>query len=164
MTTETERLSTDTLPPTQYLILEVLAARERIGEPSWPFPSRLRSALAALQRLGLLHYDHHNTPKNLRARLTERGRAAALRAGYTVPVTVTTGWGFRRDLSDGTEGESVQDYGEGDGGEAVARSVASDPEEGPGVLMRRTVTYGRWRDVAAEERAETRSREWRARE
>ncbi len=159
MTTETERLDTDTLPPTQYLILEVLAARERIGEPFWPFPSRLRSALAALERLGLLHYDHHNTPRNLRARLTGRGRDAALRAGYTVPVTVTTGWGFRRDLSDGTEGETIQDYGEGDGGEAVAMSVANDPEEGPGALMRRTVTYGPWRDVAAEERAEALIRE-----
>ena len=31
---------TDSLPPTQYLVLDVLAARYRLGENAWTFPAR----------------------------------------------------------------------------------------------------------------------------
>ena len=37
----------DGLPPTQYLVMGVLAARARLGEPYWTFPSRLRPTMRA---------------------------------------------------------------------------------------------------------------------
>ena len=44
---EVADVDTDSLPPTQYLVLEVLAARARLGEACWTFPSRLKPALNA---------------------------------------------------------------------------------------------------------------------
>ncbi len=44
----------DTLPPTQYLILDVLAARRRLGEQFWTFPDRLKPAVQARERAGLV--------------------------------------------------------------------------------------------------------------
>jgi hypothetical protein len=38
-------VNVDNLPASQYLVLEVLAARYRLGEPFWTFPSRFRRAL-----------------------------------------------------------------------------------------------------------------------
>lgn len=48
------------LPPTQYLVMEVLAARHRTGEPYWTFPSSLRQTLDALVRADLV--DAFNSP------------------------------------------------------------------------------------------------------
>lgn len=36
------------VPPTQYLAMEVLAARYRLGEKTWTFPAHCRSALRSL--------------------------------------------------------------------------------------------------------------------
>lgn len=75
----------DSLPPTQYLILEVLAARWRTGEELWTFPSSLRPAVRALADLGLVGELNGITPKTVRVRLTEAGKTAALSEDYQPP-------------------------------------------------------------------------------
>ena len=75
----------DTLPPTQYLVMEVLAARTRLGETIWPFPDRLRPALTALADAGLLSRLDGNVPHTCRAYLTDAGRRAALSDIYRPP-------------------------------------------------------------------------------
>lgn len=74
------------LPPTQYLILEVLAARYRLGEQMWTFPDRLRPALNALQERGLIWWRSAPTPHDVQAYLTDVGRGAAMSGTYEVPA------------------------------------------------------------------------------
>lgn len=50
----------DALPPTQYLIIETLTARMRLGEPFWPFPEKLRRPLAQLDDIGLITVERHS--------------------------------------------------------------------------------------------------------
>lgn len=77
---------TDTLPPTQYLLLEVLSARWRLGERIWTFPARFGRSLRALEKLGLVFVMHGVTERTLRAGLTEAGRRATLYALYKPPA------------------------------------------------------------------------------
>jgi len=125
----------DSLPPTQYLVLEVLAARARLGEACWTFPARLRPALNALQSLGLIWWRHAPIPASVQAYLTDAGREAVLSAGYAPPVTVSTEWGVRFG-----EGR-VDAYGTSPRSEHLARLDASNGTE---VVVRRTVTTGPW--------------------
>lgn len=74
------------LPPTQYLIMEVLAARVRTGEQLWTFPSSLAVPLRALEARGLISVMHGVAPGSLRARLTELGRAETLKDDYVTPL------------------------------------------------------------------------------
>lgn len=87
----------DALPVTQRLILELLAAQLRLGEPSWTFPAAARQPLRALCDAGLVWW--HEAPASLSgtvaAGFTPDGRDQLLSAGYTAPVTVTTEWGIR---------------------------------------------------------------------
>lgn len=76
------------LAPTQDLILEVLAARHRLGEPHWPFERRHRKALDALTDRGLISYESDVMPGLYRARLTNQGRSEALSATYVSPDAV----------------------------------------------------------------------------
>lgn len=76
----------DSLPPTQYLILDVLAARHRLGEHCWTFPDRLRQALDALTDAGLIEQKSAPTPRATRAWLTDAGRAAVLSERYVPPL------------------------------------------------------------------------------
>jgi DNA-binding PadR family transcriptional regulator len=75
----------DRLPPTAYLVLEVLAARHRLGETIWPFPVSVGAALQRLDDAGLITRMHGNTPRTVRAQLTEAGKAAVLTDGYRSP-------------------------------------------------------------------------------
>jgi DNA-binding PadR family transcriptional regulator len=75
----------DRLPPTAYLVLEVLAARHRLGEEIWPFPTSVAEALHRLEEAGLIFRMHGSTPKTVRAGLTEAGKAALLADGYRSP-------------------------------------------------------------------------------
>lgn len=77
-------LDVDSLPPTQYLILDVLAARHRTGEQLWTFPSRFTNQFRILSEAGLVDFDGAGK-KTLRAWLTDVGRAAVLLDGYTTP-------------------------------------------------------------------------------
>jgi hypothetical protein len=76
----------DSLPPTEYLVMDVLAARARLGETYWTFPSRLRPAMRSLADRGLLWWQPGNVPHTIQAFLTGEGRAAVLYEGYTDPV------------------------------------------------------------------------------
>jgi hypothetical protein len=76
----------DQLPPTQYLILEVLAARYRCGETLWTFESRFRWHLLALESGGLIHLMHGVEARTVRAGLTEAGKAASLSLSYNLPA------------------------------------------------------------------------------
>lgn len=75
----------DRLPPTQFLILEVLAARHRLGETLWTFPASLKPAVAALDRLGLVWQASGVVEYTIRAGLTDAGRAACVSGDYVPP-------------------------------------------------------------------------------
>jgi len=74
---------TENLPPTQYMILEVLAARHRLGEQAWTFPTRLTPQLRALEAAGFIEAHTGITQNTMLARLTDAGRAAALSESYS---------------------------------------------------------------------------------
>lgn len=86
MTTQTETVDVDSLPPTQYLVLEVLAARHRLGEEFWTFPSRLGATINALVQAGLVWSRSAPTPHAVQVGLTDTGRAEVLDAGYQPPA------------------------------------------------------------------------------
>jgi hypothetical protein len=76
----------DNLSPTQYLLMEVLAARFRTGEPFWTFPTRLRWHALALADLGLVDVLSSPAPRTFRAELTDMGLSAAVDLTYSVPM------------------------------------------------------------------------------
>lgn len=76
----------DTLPPTQYLVMEVLAARYRLGETCWTFPTRLNATIMALGEAGLVWDVGGNVPQTTRVMLTDAGKRAALLANYEPPA------------------------------------------------------------------------------
>lgn len=78
----------DSLPPTEYLILEVLAARHRLGEQLWTFPNQPRLVAAAhmLARRGLIGVKSGVAPASIQAWLTEGGRSATLSDSYEAPI------------------------------------------------------------------------------
>lgn len=75
----------DTLPPTQYLMLETLAARLRTGEPFWTFPDRLKPTAVKLEALGLVWTRSGPTENAFQVWPTDTGRAAILPDTYTPP-------------------------------------------------------------------------------
>lgn len=76
----------DKLPPTQYLILELLAARYRLGETYWTFTDRVRPAADKLQNAGLIEVGSSPAPYAFQARFTEAGRLAWLSGDYVSPL------------------------------------------------------------------------------
>lgn len=76
----------DDLTPTEYLILEVLAARFRLGEHLWPFPNRFRPALRTLHAKGLVSFQSHVTAGNQAVRLTVDGEHRCLDLSYRPPA------------------------------------------------------------------------------
>jgi len=81
----TVTIDVDNLPTTQYLILEVLAARRRCGEPHWTFPRRLRPNVNVLAAHGLVDMVG-STQDGIRVKLTQAGMDACLLPTYNVPV------------------------------------------------------------------------------
>lgn len=79
-------VDTDSLPAKQYLILEVLAARHRLGEPFWPLPDRLLRHLDALADAGLIGHESDVTEGHRRAWLTDKGWTAVMSGTYTAPA------------------------------------------------------------------------------
>lgn len=75
----------DSFTPTQDLILDVLAARFRLGENLWTFGSRLRKAATQLADHGLVFITHGITEKTIRVGLTEAGKAVTLMPNYSPP-------------------------------------------------------------------------------
>jgi hypothetical protein len=80
-------IDVDSLPPTQYLILEVLAARHRLSEALWTFPSgpAYRKAAGHLAQLGLVGWKSGVAPKTIQVWLTDAGRAASQSDTYVSP-------------------------------------------------------------------------------
>jgi len=76
----------DALPVTQLLVLEALAARDRLGEPTWTFTDRCRPALRALESAGLAGWEGGVAQHTVRAWLTDLGRSGVLSGTYTPPV------------------------------------------------------------------------------
>ena len=62
--------------PTEYLVMEVLAARYRLGESCWTFPSRVRPALRALQERGFLEWKSGSVERTSLVWLTQAGQEA----------------------------------------------------------------------------------------
>lgn len=81
-----EAVDVDTLPPTQYLVMEVLAARYRLGETCWTFPTRLNATIMALGEAGLVWDVGGNVPQTTRVMLTDAGKRAVLLDGYEPPA------------------------------------------------------------------------------
>lgn len=75
----------DALPPTKYLILEVLAARYRTGEHLWTFPKSVAKPLRELEHAGLVSLMGGIEPHTLRAKLTDKGIRETLSATYYPP-------------------------------------------------------------------------------
>lgn len=67
---------TDNLPPTQYLVMEVLAARHRLGDNYWTFPSSCWSPIRALVNRGYVYHKDGITEHTERVWLTDEGFAA----------------------------------------------------------------------------------------
>jgi hypothetical protein len=76
----------DKLPPTQYLIGEVLAARHRIGEPFWHFPPSLGKPIGELVKAGLVEAEWRGDSRMHRVRFTDVGRRAWLSDTYDGPA------------------------------------------------------------------------------
>ncbi|GIE46382.1 MarR family transcriptional regulator [Actinoplanes lobatus] len=77
------------LPPTQYLVMEVLAARYRLGEQAWTFPSTLRPVMQALAEKQLIGWKSGTAPASILAWLTDAGRKHSLMPGYVPPIHAT---------------------------------------------------------------------------
>ncbi len=80
------RFDVDVLPPTQYLVLEVLGARHRLGENFWPFRSTVAPALRGLEQLGLVWTMSGSVENTVRAGLTAPGKDAVLSSTYIPPA------------------------------------------------------------------------------
>lgn len=78
----TERI----LPPTQDLVMEVLAARARTGEVEWSFATRHMGTIRRLAELGLVTWRAHNIYGHVYVRLTDAGRAEYLGDEYVPPI------------------------------------------------------------------------------
>lgn len=76
------------LTPTQCLILDVLAARHRLGETLWTFSTDDKRALDGLEAIGLVHVMRGVAPRSVRARFTDAGvkRMRKEAGGYISPL------------------------------------------------------------------------------
>lgn len=77
---------TRSLTPTEDLVMEVLAARYRLGEHLWTFDSRQRPAIRRLAARGLVNEIHGMVENSIRASLTDKGRALYVTADYVPPI------------------------------------------------------------------------------
>lgn len=73
------------LTPTQDLVMEVLAARRRMGENLWTFESRHTKTINQLAELGLVYVASGVVEKTIRATLTDAGVKYSLSSSYKIP-------------------------------------------------------------------------------
>ena len=83
-----QKKRSETHVPTEYLILELLAARHRLGEEFWTFPAwgTFRKALRSLERQRLVGWKSGTAQNTFVARLTPFGRLAVLNPEYAPPT------------------------------------------------------------------------------
>lgn len=81
-------MTEDELTPTQELIMEVLAARTRLGEHFWTFGRRPAIVMAAkqLESVGLVFLRSGQVERTFQAGLTESGKKMVLHDPYVPPI------------------------------------------------------------------------------
>lgn len=72
----------DELPPTEYLLMEVLAARVRLGERCWTFPARLQAPASSLQAKGWVLWKPGVVAGTILVAPTRAGEEQFLDPGY----------------------------------------------------------------------------------
>lgn len=72
--------------PTESLVMEVLAARHRLGEHLWTFDARQKRAIESLADKGLVNVMHGTVERSVRASLTDKGIGEYLSERYVPPV------------------------------------------------------------------------------
>ena len=77
------------LTPTQGLVMEVLAARFRLGENLWTFGSEVSKQIGQLAAAGLVNEMRGITENTVRASLTAEGKSRFLSDTYPLQVTHT---------------------------------------------------------------------------
>jgi hypothetical protein len=75
----------DNLPPAEYLAMETLVARFRLGERNWPFPTSTLPVLRRLKAKGVLDWESDVVAGSVRVHLTERGYDLFASNIYTPP-------------------------------------------------------------------------------
>lgn len=98
------------LPPTQHLLLDLLAARARLGEAVWTVPNTCQKAIDALADRGLVADKSAPVEGARLVWLTDAGRAEALSDDYVPPVdrpawAVDTGQALTGPFSDTHDAE-----------------------------------------------------------
>lgn len=65
---------TDKFTPTEELILDLLVARHRLGEDSWPISTRLKTAVLSLEKSGYVIWRSGPMPSTLSVTLTAKAQ------------------------------------------------------------------------------------------
>jgi hypothetical protein len=63
----------DGLTPTEYLVLDVMVARYRLGDDGWTFPTQIGPALARLATRGYVDYKSGVVQNTLQVWFTDKG-------------------------------------------------------------------------------------------
>jgi len=138
----------DALPPTQYLVMEVLAARWRLGDRAWTFPSRLTPVMRSLEAAGLVWWKSGVVQGTVLAGFTDTGREAALWVGYEAKGSVHHEYGIRVAPDADTRPATVAAFPEVFPDEAsVLERATLDPSW---TAVRRTVAVSPWTLVSEE--------------
>jgi hypothetical protein len=74
------------LPPTEYLVMEVLGARRRLGERTWTFPTSVRPALRRLEARDLIGWKSGIVENTCLAWLSLTGAKLWLLPGYVPAI------------------------------------------------------------------------------
>jgi hypothetical protein len=124
--------------------MEVLAARYRLGERTWPFSSRLAPAIRALSELDLVTEMNAQVPKTIRASLTEAGREAAMSVTYRAPAEHVTEHAVR--MSSGAMTVRY-DHPDIDRIFPLAEWIRTEQRFGGRVWRRRIIVVDDWEEV-----------------
>lgn len=81
----------DKLPPTQYLMMEVLAGRFRTGEKHWTFPAKLSRVARALEKRGLVWWKFGVVRKTIWVGMTREGVETFIDPRYHPPRLLSGG-------------------------------------------------------------------------
>jgi hypothetical protein len=82
----TRKIDTSDLPPLQYAVMEILAARYRLGHEVWTLDAKVYNTLRVLADKGLIGYQSGIVYKSYLAWLTDAGKDASLMDNYVPPI------------------------------------------------------------------------------
>ena len=77
---------TTPVTPTQELVMELLAARARLGESEWSVSTRHMAAIKSLDGAGLAKWRSHVIEGHVYVSLTDKGRSEYLSGTYVPPI------------------------------------------------------------------------------